>query len=65
MQINEGSYDRGLRIVLGLGILSLVFWGPQSLWGFVGLFPLITGILGFCPLYRVLGLTTCRRRSTQ
>ena len=59
MQINEGSADRIVRIVVGLAILSIVFVGPKSLWGLIGLIPLLTGIAGFCPLYRVLGLSTC------
>lgn len=56
---NEGVVDRSIRVVVGLVILSLVFVGPQTLWGLVGLVPLITGLVGFCPLYKVLGLNTC------
>ncbi len=56
---NEGTLDRILRVVVGLAMLSLVVVGPQSLWGLVGLVPLITGLVGFCPLYRVVGLNTC------
>ncbi len=59
---NEGTTDRALRIVAGLILLSLVFFGPQTPWGWVGLVPLITGLVGFCPLYRVLGINTCPRR---
>ena len=55
---NEGTVDRIVRIVLGLAILSLVFIGPQTVWGWVGVIPLMTGFLGICPLYRVLGLNT-------
>ncbi len=55
---NEGTIDRAVRIVLGLGILSLAFMGPQSPLGYIGLVPLATGLIGFCPLYRVLGLNT-------
>jgi hypothetical protein len=56
--MNEGLMDRVIRIVIGLGILSLVFVGPQTAWGWVGLVPLITGIVGFCPLYKLIGLNT-------
>lgn len=56
---NEGVVDRSIRVVLGLIILSLVFVGPQSLWGLIGLVPLVTGLVGFCPLYKILGLNTC------
>ena len=52
---NVGSADRVLRIILGLGLLSLVFVGPQTAWGWVGIVPLITGLAGTCPLYTVLG----------
>ncbi len=55
---NEGSLDRGARIVLGLVLLTLVFVGPQTLWGLVGVVPFATGALGSCPLYRVLGVST-------
>lgn len=60
MKTNEGNVDRILRIVLGLGLLSLVFVGPQTMWGLVGLVPLLTGAVGFCPLYKVFGFNTCR-----
>jgi hypothetical protein len=56
---NEGGVDRVIRVVLGLILLSLVFVGPQSAWGWIGLVPLVTGLIGFCPLYKVLGLNTC------
>lgn len=57
--INEGTIDRTVRIILGLGILSLAFVGPKTLVGYVGVVPLVTGLIGFCPLYRLLGLNTC------
>ena len=56
---NEGTIDRALRIVLGLGLLSLTFVGPQSPLGFIGLVPLATGLVGYCPLYRLVGVSTC------
>lgn len=55
---NEASWDRALRVVIGIVVLSLVFWGPKSLWGLLGLIPLLTGIAGWCPLYAALGLRT-------
>ncbi|MEY2669198.1 MAG: hypothetical protein RJA59_1836 [Pseudomonadota bacterium] len=57
--INEGTIDRAVRIVLGLGVISLAFVGPRTPWAYVGIVPLATGLLGFCPLYRVLGINTC------
>lgn len=61
---NEGYLDRVLRICVGLAILSLVFVGPQSPIGFIGLIPLVTGIWGFCPLYRIFGINTHHRPQT-
>lgn len=57
--INEGMLDRILRVVLGVALLALVFVGPQTLWGWVGIVPLVTGLVGFCPLYKIFGLSTC------
>ena len=59
MSRNEGTIDRALRVIAGLAILSLVFIGPQTPWAWIGLVPLITGLVRFCPLYRVLGINTC------
>ncbi len=56
---NEGTIDRAVRVVLGLALLSLVLVGPHTLLGLVGLVPLLTGAVGYCPLYRVLGIRTC------
>ncbi|HUL57693.1 MAG TPA: DUF2892 domain-containing protein [Anaeromyxobacteraceae bacterium] len=57
--INEGSLDRTIRVLVGIAILSLTVVGPATPWGLVGLVPLATGILGFCPLYRLVGIRTC------
>jgi hypothetical protein len=56
--MNEGTLDRTIRIVFGLALISLVFIGPRSMWGLVGLVPLFTGAVGFCPIYRLFGLST-------
>ena len=48
-----------LRVVVGAAVISLVFVGPQSAWGWVGLVPLITGLVGTCPVYSLLGINTC------
>jgi hypothetical protein len=58
MQSNIGTLDRVLRIAVGLFLLSLIFWGPATLWGLVGLIPLGTALVGFCPAYRLLGICT-------
>ena len=59
MKTNEGTIDRVARVILGLALLSLTVVGPRTLWGLVGLAPLATGLVGFCPLYRLLGISTC------
>ncbi|HEY9167749.1 MAG TPA: DUF2892 domain-containing protein [Candidatus Kryptonia bacterium] len=51
MKRNIGKVDRWIRIVVGFIVVSLVFWGPATAWGWLGLIPLVTGVLGFCPLY--------------
>ncbi len=56
---NAGTLDRMIRVVAGAAVLSLTVVGPRSLWGLVGLVPLLTGLVGTCPLYTVLGLRTC------
>jgi len=56
---NEHSIDRALRIVIGLALISMIFVGPKTLWGLVGLVPLATGLVGSCPLYRLVGISTC------
>ena len=56
---NESTLDRGVRVVLGLALLALVFVGPQTPFGFIGLVPLATGLLGSCPLYTLFGFSTC------
>lgn len=57
---NVGGVDRAVRIVAGLGILSLAFIGPQTAWGYLGLVPLATGLIGWCPAYLPFGLKTCK-----
>ncbi|GAN00170.1 transmembrane protein [alpha proteobacterium U9-1i] len=62
MKTNEGGLDRAIRIIAGAGILSLAFIGPQTAWGYLGAIPLLTGIVGFCPAYALLGINTCPAR---
>lgn len=59
MKTNEGTMDRVLRVILGLGLISLVYVGPKTPWGWIGLLPLATGLIGFCGLYSLLGFNTC------
>ena len=57
--INQHPVERALRVVLGLGLLAMVFVGPKSPWGLVGIVPLLTGMFGSCPLYTLFGWNTC------
>lgn len=61
MKANVGGIDRVVRILAGIGILSLVFVleGTARYWGLVGLVPLATGVFRFCPAYALFGLNTC------
>ena len=65
LQSNEHQLDRVLRVLLGLVLLSLVFVGPQTLWGLVGLVPLATGLVGSCPVYSLFGLSTAKAHRAQ
>jgi len=62
MTRNEGKTDRVLRVVVGVVLISLVFVGPQTPWGWIGLVPLVTGLVGNCPVYSLLGINTCGLR---
>jgi cadmium resistance protein CadD (predicted permease) len=59
MTINEGTVDRIVRVIAGLVILSLAFIGPKTAWGYVGLIPIATGLVGYCPAYSLFGINTC------
>ncbi|CAN1722983.1 DUF2892 domain-containing protein [Hyphomicrobium sp. 1Nfss2.1] len=65
MAINEGGLDRAVRIIAGLLLLgvALGLYGPeyQSIWGWIGVVPLITGVFGRCPVYSLLGINTCSK----
>jgi hypothetical protein len=60
---NVGGIDKILRIIMGLVLIALVFVGPQTLWGWIGLVPLLTGFVGFCPIYKIFGLNSCPLKS--
>ena len=59
MKANVGGIDRVLRIVLGLALIALTLTGAIGAWGWIGLVPLATAALGYCPLYTVLGFSSC------
>ncbi len=56
---NVGGIDRALRFLVGAGVLSLAFIGPKTPFGYIGLIPLLTSLIGSCPLYTLLGFSTC------
>jgi hypothetical protein len=60
MRTNIGKVERIVRVVLGVGILSLAFVGPQSAWGYLGILPILTGLAGWCPPYALLGINTAK-----
>jgi len=65
MKSNVGTLDRILRVVVGLALIALVFVGPQTPWGWIGVIPLLTAAVGYCPAYRLLGICTLAKRGRQ
>ena len=62
-ETNEHPIERWIRILVGLGLLGIAFFGPKTPWGFIGIVPLLTGAFGICPLYSLLGVSTCPGKS--
>lgn len=58
MKKNVGSGERTLRVIVGLFLVSLIFWGPKTLWGLIGIIPILTGSTGNCPVYTITGIST-------
>lgn len=59
MSYNVGDVDRALRVVVGIILISLVFIGPKTAFGWIGLLPIITAVFGWCPGYTIIGANTC------
>lgn len=59
MTANVGTVDRVIRGLVGVLLILMVFVGPQTPWGWIGIIPLVTAIVGFCPAYKIFGLSTC------
>ena len=59
MEANVGMSDRWYRMPVGVALLVLVFVGPHTPWGWTGLYLIITGLLRFCPIYRIFGISSC------
>jgi hypothetical protein len=65
LKTNEGTIDRFLRVTAGIVLIALVFVGPKTPWGWLGIVPLATGLLGNCPVYSLLGINTCGHKSAR
>jgi len=59
MKSNVGGVDRMIRIVAGVALIGLAATGTVGLWGWIGVVPLATGLMGWCPPYAILGISTC------
>jgi hypothetical protein len=59
MKLNAGTVDRALRVIVGLVLVTLAATGTVGLWGWIGIVPLLTGAIGFCPAYAIFGVKTC------
>jgi hypothetical protein len=65
MTRNIGTIERALRALVGLAVIALVFVGPQTQWGWLGVIPLLTAIIGWCPPYALLGINTCKSKASK
>jgi hypothetical protein len=63
MKKNIGSMERIIRIIGGLVIISLAFAGPKSAWAYLGIIPLVTGLIGWCPPYALFGFSSVKHAS--
>jgi hypothetical protein len=59
--MNEGMIDRAIRVIVGIALISIVFIGPQTPWGWIGVIPLATGLIGWCPAYSLFGMRTNKK----
>lgn len=60
MRANVGSIDRALRIIVGITLIVLAATEQIGPWGWLGIIPLLTGVVSFCPAYALLGIRTCK-----
>ena len=64
MTANVGGLDRPLRVVAGLALIGLAATGTVGMWGYIGVVPLLTALIGYCPAYSLVGLNTCPAKTT-
>lgn len=60
MTTNAGTIDRALRIIVGIALIALALTNTIGIWGWIGVVPLATGLIGWCPAYSLLGIKTCK-----
>ena len=60
METNVGMTDRMIRIIAGLTLIAMVYVGPQTVLGWIGIVPLATALIGWCPAYTLFGIKTCK-----
>ncbi len=59
---NVGTIDRIFRIIVGILLITIVFVGPKTAWGWIGIVPLFTGLFSRCPAYTLFGVNSCKHR---
>ena len=59
LKVNEHPIERGIRVILGVGLVAAAAMGSIGVWGYIGVVPILTGLMGTCPLYTLLGVSTC------
>lgn len=62
-QKNVHPVERMVRVVLGISLVTMAFVGPANLWFLLGVIPIMTGLIGWCPPYQLLGISTCKLKS--
>ncbi len=63
MRTNEGTLDRAVRVAAGVSLIALAATNTVGPWGYIGIVPVLTGAVGLCPLYTLLGINTCSTRT--
>ena len=64
MKKNIHPIERTVRVLAGIGLMSMAFVGPQNLWFLFGIIPVLTGLSGWCPPYQMLGISTCKTEAS-
>jgi len=62
--MNVGNIDRAVRIIAGLALVGLAVTHTLGVWAWIGVIPLVTGIIGWCPAYKLVGINTCGMKKT-